>query len=255
MYKSPLSTPLNNITSTVSNNLTPSVTRYKSPIMISNQSYKNEVTNNKNQMELDDDDEEETFPWPFHSYISIQQEYFRTWFDQFWIKRGRRMSHLLKFLEYSKIKVIACDFDLTMTNIHSGGSIHPLSSPCTSYKVLHSLAYQVNQFLSAASSLGVLITCVTFAEALNKNDDLTSSSIGDHCDEIGGESLVRYTLQTCKATFPLTSVYSYYPENYITYEKYSSIGLTSPMTDDKRLFIIYIFIYYLFIYQFSIFYL
>jgi hypothetical protein len=144
--------------------------------------------------------------------------YFRHWFDD-WESKNRLEHLLISWVRSAGIKVIAADFDLTMTSIHSGGYVLPTDSRAP--RIFSSLSPEWQSFATRANAVGIRISCVTYADA-------NSGSGG-----IGGEALVRTTLRTSQATFNLESVYGFYPENYCTPDRYIPLGLSRPMPDDK----------------------
>ena len=89
-------------------------------------------------------------------------EYFRLWFSE-WSVSGRCHEDLFEWMTQTGIKVIACDFDLTMTSVHSGGYVFPGSELANS--VLSSLSSEFQLFASFASSRDFRLACVTFADS------------------------------------------------------------------------------------------
>eukprot|EP01067_Filipodium_phascolosomae_P005379 Filipodium_phascolosomae@DN3462_c0_g1_i1.p1 len=125
---------------------------------------------------------------------------------------------LLEFLTTNHVSVIATDFDLTMTDIHSGGYILDVNS-----EVVKSLSEQWNLFAELASNQGLKIAVVTWSDENSTNDSRA----------IGGSKLVKHVLDASSASFPVHNVYAFYPRNYQTTDSYRSLGLSRPMTNDK----------------------
>ncbi|KAF8819519.1 rhoptry protein ROP9 [Cardiosporidium cionae] len=119
------------------------------------------------------------------------------------------------------IKVLACDFDLTMTTKHSGGSINP---QIDRLGILSSLSQQFNQFATYAQKKGLHLVVVTFSDG---------HLLDDEPDEIAGKELVDAVMKSCGATFTVEKVYGYFPPNWRNSDKFESIGLSEPMADSK----------------------
>jgi len=130
-------------------------------------------------------------------------------------------NQLVAWMISRRIRLLATDFDCTMTTRHSGGHIDP---KVDTRGILTSISKDFNEFATSVCSKGIPIVCATFSD---KNTILTDSS------RIAGERLVEATMLHSSVTFKIAKVYGFWPENYVTTEGYSRIGLRAPMPQFK----------------------
>eukprot|EP00919_Chromeraceae_sp_WS-2016_P062985 GHVR01149089.1.p1 GENE.GHVR01149089.1~~GHVR01149089.1.p1 ORF type:complete len:155 (-),score=44.22 GHVR01149089.1:654-1118(-) len=76
-------------------------------------------------------------------------------------------SMFLKLLVDNGVKVLACDFDMTITTIHSGGCC-PIQSEHYN-KIIHSVSRSFDEFAVKAEAVGLSVCVVTFADANTAN--------------------------------------------------------------------------------------
>lgn len=129
---------------------------------------------------------------------------------------------LCKFLVANGIKMIASDFDLTMTSVHSGGAV----AAAAENPILTSLSPDFDQWAECASSMGMRICVVTFSD---------KKFIPPHINNgLAGRDLVIATLLMSKARFPVEEVYPFYPNFYAEKSEYELLNLKEPMHKSKR---------------------
>ncbi|CEM01831.1 unnamed protein product [Vitrella brassicaformis CCMP3155] len=127
---------------------------------------------------------------------------------------------LLVLLHRHGVKVLAMDFDNTMTTVHSGGVVDPHHD---SRGVLTSLSAPVALFANDAHELGFQLCVVTFSDPNSRTDD----------SQLAGESLVQAVMRNANATVPIQRVYPFFPRNYQAPDEYGVLGLSGPMANSK----------------------
>ena len=101
------------------------------------------------------------------------------WLEEWHVSCGGN-AELLQHLRHIGITVLACDFDLTMTSIHSGG--YAIRGSQQFDRVTRSLCASFNAFASMAQAHGLRLGVVTFSDA-------------NTCSHAaGGDELVRCTM-------------------------------------------------------------
>eukprot|EP00918_Siedleckia_nematoides_P071147 GHVU01155403.1.p1 GENE.GHVU01155403.1~~GHVU01155403.1.p1 ORF type:complete len:438 (+),score=30.45 GHVU01155403.1:198-1511(+) len=129
---------------------------------------------------------------------------------------------LVTYFKERGIKIVAADFDRTMTTVHSGGHINP---NVDIRSILTSLAPDFNEFgRRVEQEEGLKLVCATFS------DEYTIQS---SYSEIAGDALVRAVLKASKADFSVEKVYGFFPDNYQEEQHYQTLGLSAPMTPHK----------------------
>eukprot|EP01066_Platyproteum_vivax_P009528 Platyproteum_vivax@DN4200_c0_g1_i1.p1 len=126
---------------------------------------------------------------------------------------------LLNFLKLHKVEVIAADFDLTITDQHSGGFVLPNENT----EVFKALSKEFDEFAEMALNEGFKIVVVTFADEKSTNNPVA----------ISGNKLVARTLKVSKARFEPSKIYPFFPKNYQNPDAYSALGLEAPMENSK----------------------
>ncbi|KAL8426815.1 hypothetical protein Efla_007142 [Eimeria flavescens] len=118
------------------------------------------------------------------------------------------------------VRVIAADFDLTMINLHSGGS----TSNAPGNPIFTALSADFNAFATAVNSRGIQIAVVTFGDP---------KAVGGRVGRICGDSLVRRVLKDSRASFEVEEVFPFYPPLYCSPTDYRALGLDAPMPHNK----------------------
>eukprot|EP00922_Rhytidocystis_sp_ex-Travisia-forbesii_P025298 GHVS01037129.1.p1 GENE.GHVS01037129.1~~GHVS01037129.1.p1 ORF type:complete len:289 (-),score=80.89 GHVS01037129.1:444-1310(-) len=137
--------------------------------------------------------------------------------------------------QQAALKVLAVDFDLTMTNKHSGGVLDLASS---SSFLSSAICPAFTHFAQLAQNRGLKICVVTFSDsklaASNTHKD------GKRRKWIGGEELVRAAVQqscslqkTGGGELNIDKVFGFLPSYYQHQPVYQALGLTAPMSADK----------------------
>eukprot|EP01053_Blabericola_migrator_P012482 Blabericola_migrator_1__12481@NODE_78_length_15130_cov_126_174401_g70_i0_p3_GENE_NODE_78_length_15130_cov_126_174401_g70_i0NODE_78_length_15130_cov_126_174401_g70_i0_p3_ORF_typecomplete_len693_score67_81HAD_2/PF13419_6/2_2e03HAD_2/PF13419_6/5_9e05Acid_PPase/PF12689_7/0_00071PGP_phosphatase/PF09419_10/0_095_NODE_78_length_15130_cov_126_174401_g70_i069639041 len=114
---------------------------------------------------------------------------------------------LLCWLKRRNIKILAVDFDNTMTRHHSGGCLDLESR--LGARLWRSLSPDMNALGVAAEQAGLPIVCVSFTD--NKMKGFFTSSKNN---TVAGEELVQLFMQKSGASFSLARIYPFYPRLY-----------------------------------------
>eukprot|EP01054_Gregarina_sp_Poly1_P004634 Gregarina_sp_Poly_1__4633@NODE_247_length_10750_cov_169_692315_g217_i0_p2_GENE_NODE_247_length_10750_cov_169_692315_g217_i0NODE_247_length_10750_cov_169_692315_g217_i0_p2_ORF_typecomplete_len663_score69_78Acid_PPase/PF12689_7/0_0032HAD_2/PF13419_6/4_3e03HAD_2/PF13419_6/1_2e04HAD_2/PF13419_6/0_0063PGP_phosphatase/PF09419_10/0_053_NODE_247_length_10750_cov_169_692315_g217_i013543342 len=116
---------------------------------------------------------------------------------------------LVCWLKRRNIRVLAVDFDNTITRQHSGGCVDIDSKVCV--RLWRSLAPDMNALGVAAEQAGVPVACVSFSDA-----KMTTCLFlaGRERTLLAGDELINLFFQKSGASFSLAKIYSYYPRLY-----------------------------------------
>eukprot|EP00922_Rhytidocystis_sp_ex-Travisia-forbesii_P044154 GHVS01065866.1.p1 GENE.GHVS01065866.1~~GHVS01065866.1.p1 ORF type:complete len:319 (-),score=63.84 GHVS01065866.1:909-1730(-) len=133
------------------------------------------------------------------------------------------------------LKVLAVDFDLTMTNQHSGGVIELCAASCSFLS--SAICPSFLHFAHLAQSRGIKICVVTFSDGKLAEAASSKQKDGARRKWIGGEELVRTAVQRCgqksAGKLNIDRVFGYLPSQYQQRSSYQPLGLKSPMSRDK----------------------
>lgn len=147
------------------------------------------------------------------SYISNKKFHFLT--------SDEAADEFVKLLEDSGYKFIACDFDATMIELHSGGYVNPE----VDRDVLESVTPDFKSLAKRLKSSPISLAIVTFSDAVH---------VRGYPKYISGEEMVSAALKYSNCDADIAQVYAFYPRFWDSPKMYSKLGLDKPMPLHKE---------------------
>ncbi|EAN31595.1 hypothetical protein TpMuguga_04g00243 [Theileria parva strain Muguga] len=128
---------------------------------------------------------------------------------------------LVTLLEECGFKAIACDFDSTMIQMHSGGYL----DPNVDRRVLESVTPDFMAMAKRLKSSDITLFIVTYSDAVH---------VEGHARYISGDKMVRAALKYSHCDADIKQVYAYYPRFWDSPSMYKRLGLDGPMPLGKE---------------------
>ncbi|AFZ81105.1 hypothetical protein BEWA_005130 [Theileria equi strain WA] len=126
------------------------------------------------------------------------------------------VDEFVTLLEESGYKFIACDFDATMIELHSGGYVNP----DVDKDVLESVTPDFKSLAKRLKTSPISLAIVTFSDAVH---------VKGHPKYISGEEMVHAALKHSDCDADIAQVYAFYPRFWDSPKMYSKLGLDKPM--------------------------
>ncbi|XP_952915.1 p36 (Toxoplasma gondii) homologue, putative [Theileria annulata] len=128
---------------------------------------------------------------------------------------------LVSLLEECGYKAIACDFDSTIIEMHSGGYL----DPNVDRRVLESVTPDFKALAKRLKNSTVSLFVVTYSDAVH---------VEGHARYISGDKMISAALKYSNCDADIKQVYAYYPRFWDSPSMYKRLGLEGPMPLGKE---------------------